>query len=239
MSLADQIGHSSLTRSIVQIFDGVLLSNLELRQFLLWKDGLWRSGAYQPPLKPAAKDLVSCFPPLSDTQALVTVFLERVNPHTWLISNEEAMSIVDKLYEDPSRAQIWELCGLLLTLSVATHYQAPPVTAQISTDIRWENTVFLYLDEVLSRATQNPLWATRIFVLLTLNGMGAKKNSCWSYHGELDAMRRSLVLTSLCLLLAKYIQVWPFLWQNLIVQILVMRTQNHNRTSPGTALRAL
>ena len=191
---ADQIGHSSITRSIVQILDGVLLSSTELRQFLLWKDGLWMSCTHQPSLRPATIDLLSCFPPLSDTQALVTIFLERVNPHAWVLSDEEIKSIVDKLYKDSSGAHIWELCSLLLSLSIATHYQTPATTAHISIDNHWQHTISFYLDEILSRATQNPLWATRIFVLLTLNGMGARKNSCWHYHGALIVMWQFVIL---------------------------------------------
>ena len=154
---------------------------------------LWSSGVYQPAPRLAASDLVSCFPPLSTTRALSELFLERVNPHAWLISEGETMSVVDELEKDPSRVRVWGLCSLLLALMVATHYQAPTATVQIHADIRWENTVFLYLDEVLAKAAQNPLWAIRVFVLLTINGMGTRKNSCWNYHGELHDIRRMLI----------------------------------------------
>ena len=148
----------------------------------------------EPTLRPQTRSLLSFLPNFSETQQLVTIFLERVNPHAWVFPDDEMLSIVDKLYKDSSQAHIWELCSLLLTLGVATHFQTSAATANIAADSNWQHAILAYLDEILSRASQNPLWASRIFVLLTLNGMGARKNSCWHFHGKSGGLCQVVIM---------------------------------------------
>ena len=65
---------------------------------------------------------------------LVNIFLERVHPHVWLISNEVVAGMVDKAYRDPPEAHILDLCSLLLVISIGMYYQPRTAITTIPVD---------------------------------------------------------------------------------------------------------